>query len=63
MERYYKAFDFKSGKTYLIGSHESKGQARAFCKAHGIYAIAQTVRSVPEREYFRLLHEAAREDE
>lgn len=51
-ERYYKAFDFKTGNTYLIGKHKSKLDAEAYCKAHGYAVIAQTVVPLTEEEYF-----------
>lgn len=63
MGKYYKAYDFKTGKTYLIGAHESKADARAYCKEQGIYPIGRTVRAVPEKEYFRLLQAARRGDQ
>lgn len=52
-ERYYKAFDFKTGNTYLIGKHKSKLDAEAYCKTQGYAVIAQTVVPLTEEEYFR----------
>lgn len=52
-ERYYKAFDFKTGNTYLIGKHKSKSDAEAYCKTQGYTVIAQTVVPLTEEEYFR----------
>ena len=47
----YKAFDFKTGNTYLIGAFYNKADARAYCKVNGIVAIAQTVVGLTESEY------------
>lgn len=52
-ERYFKAFDFKTGNTYLIGKHKSKMDAEAYCKTQGYAVIAQTVVALTEEEYFR----------
>ena len=49
--RYYKAFDFITGNTYLIGKHESKLGAEAYCKSQGMAVIAQTVVPLTEEEY------------
>ena len=48
---YYKAFDFKSGRTYLIGQHKTKLDAEAWCKVHGMAVIAQTVIPLTAQEY------------
>lgn len=54
--QWYKAFDFITGHTYLIGQHESKASAEAYCKAQGMAVIAQTVVALTEEEYIRAYH-------
>ncbi len=49
----YKAFDFISGNTYLIGEFESKAKAEAYCKTQGWATIAQTVVALTDEEYQR----------
>ena len=51
MNRQYKAYDFKSGHTYLIGAFESKADAMAYCKTAGYRVIAQTVVALTDKEY------------
>ena len=47
----YKAFDFKSGHTYLIGEFNSKADAMAYCKVAGYQVIPQTVVRLTADEY------------
>lgn len=47
----YKAFDFKSGNTYLIGEFDSKVDAEAYCRTQGYITIPQTVVALTEDEY------------
>lgn len=51
----YKAFDFKTGNTYLIGEHPSKSEVAAYCKTNGIATIAQTLVPLTNEEYIRAL--------
>ena len=53
--RKYKAFDFKTGNTYLLGEHESKAKAKAYCETQGMAVIAQTVVPLTDEEYKRAL--------
>ena len=48
---YYKAFDFKTGHTYLIGQFKAKLDAEAWCKTQGMAVIAQTVVPMTVDEY------------
>lgn len=47
----YKAFDFGSGNTYLIGRHPSKTAAMGYCKANGIETISKTCVPLTDAEY------------
>ena len=47
----YKAFDFVSGNTYLIGEFESKAKAEAYCMTQGWATISQTVVALTNEEY------------
>ena len=51
----YKAYDFKTGNTYLIGEHESKIGAEDYCKEKGIYTCPQAVVALTEDEYAHAL--------
>ena len=51
MRRQYKAYDFESGHTYLIGAFDSKAEAMAYCKIVGYKVIAQTVVALSEEEF------------
>ena len=47
----FKAFDFKSGKSYLIGEFDSHAEALTYCKKQGFAVIPQTVVSLTVQEY------------
>lgn len=47
----FKAFDFKSGKSYLIGDFDSHAEALTYCKKQGFAVISQTVVSLTEHEF------------
>lgn len=47
----YKAFDFKTGNTYLIGEFESKVEAEAYCKTQGFFTIPQAVAELTDEEF------------
>lgn len=49
--RQYKAFDFISGNTYLIGEFAEKSEALAYCKTQGWVCISQTVVPLTDEEY------------
>lgn len=51
----WKAYDFKTGNTYLIGEHENKGDAEGYCRANGIYTCPQAVVALTEDEYAHAL--------
>ena len=51
VERQYKAFDFQSGKTYLIGKYSSKRDAMAYCYTQGMKVITKTVEPLTDEEY------------
>lgn len=48
---YYKAFDFKSGRTYLIGQYKTKMEAEAWYETQGMAVIAKTVVPMEIDEY------------
>lgn len=51
----YKAYDFITGKTYLIGAFDSKAEATAHCKANKYATIAQTIQPLTDEEFSRAL--------
>lgn len=53
--KYFKAYDFETGHTYLIGMHESKMDAIAYCSSSGMKVIPQTVVPLELGEYNALL--------
>lgn len=53
--RQYKAFDFISGHTYLIGEFPSKAAAMGYCAANGIATIGQTCVPLSDKEYSHAL--------
>ena len=51
MTKQYKAYDFETGHTYLIGAFDSKADAMAYCKTQGYKVIAQTVVGLTDEEF------------
>lgn len=48
---FYKAFDFISGKTYLIGKHKTKQDAIKYARNQGMIVIKQTVVGMTKEQY------------
>lgn len=63
MEKPYKAFDFVSGYTYLIGRFQSRSAAEAYCKLSGIVTISQTLVALTEEEYQSALSNRRKSEE
>ena len=61
MKRQWKAFDFLTGHTYLIGEHDSKADAKAYCIQQGFVTISQTLVPLTEEEYQSALKNTPRE--
>lgn len=51
----YKAFDIKTGNTYLIGEFANKADALEYCAKSGIQTIGKMVKRLKNDEYMHAL--------